>query len=242
MTGLGGLLHPGEVGVDDLAVALQREDQRDVDADPLGQALGYRGQPGRGGGDLDEQVRPVHQPPQGTGLGDGLLGVARQPRVHLQRDPAVYTVRGVVGGPEHVAGPPDVVGGDGPGRLPHGHAAQRQLGKLLVVGVPVAEGMIEDRRVGGDPDHVPVTGERSQVAAGQPGSVYVVEPDGHAGGGQFSECVGMCGHDCCSLLAGYQPTRDVLADRYPFLSARLGCSLSGGACLPHLYPFPPWPG
>jgi hypothetical protein len=37
-----GLLQAGEERIDDLAVPLQREDQRDVDADPLGQALGDR--------------------------------------------------------------------------------------------------------------------------------------------------------------------------------------------------------
>ena len=66
-------LKAGHVRVDDLAVALEREDQRDVDADPFGQALGDRGQPLERGRDLDEQVRPVHHPPQGARLGDGLV-------------------------------------------------------------------------------------------------------------------------------------------------------------------------
>ena len=66
-----GLLQPVEEGVHHLAVAVEREDQRDVDADALGQACGDRRQARLGGRDLDEQVGPVDQPPQRAGLGDG---------------------------------------------------------------------------------------------------------------------------------------------------------------------------
>ncbi len=58
-------------------VALQREDQRHVDADALGERGGDRRQAGLGRRDLDEQVGPVDQPPQRLGLGDGLVGLVR---------------------------------------------------------------------------------------------------------------------------------------------------------------------
>ena len=54
------LLQPGEVGVHHAAVALEAEDQRDVDADALGRASSViAGQPSVGGRDLDEHVGPV---------------------------------------------------------------------------------------------------------------------------------------------------------------------------------------
>ena len=59
-----GLLETVEVGVHDLLVASQPEDQRDVDADALAQRLDDRGQSLVGGGDLDEQVGPVDLAPQ----------------------------------------------------------------------------------------------------------------------------------------------------------------------------------
>ena len=86
-----GRLQARHVGVDDLAVALQREDQRDVDADPFGDAAVIAGSP-LGGGDLDEQVGPVHHPPQFERLGDGLGRVVGQPRVDLERHPAAGPV------------------------------------------------------------------------------------------------------------------------------------------------------
>ena len=64
------LLEPGHVGVDDLAVAGEGEDQRHVDRDPLGQRRGDRGDALGRGRDLDVHVRPVDQPPQLLGLGD----------------------------------------------------------------------------------------------------------------------------------------------------------------------------
>src|SRR5699024_10314871 len=55
-----GQLEPGEVGLHDVLVPLDGEDQRDVDADALTDGRGDRGQARLGGRDLDEQVlRPT---------------------------------------------------------------------------------------------------------------------------------------------------------------------------------------
>src|SRR3546814_5656593 len=54
------LLDTGEVRVDDLGVALQAEDQRDVDGDARTDHLGDRRQAGLRGRDLDQHVGPVH--------------------------------------------------------------------------------------------------------------------------------------------------------------------------------------
>jgi hypothetical protein len=64
-----GLLESGEVGVDDLAVALEREDQGHVDRDARGESRGDRGQARLRRGDLDERVRAVDLGPQLLRLG-----------------------------------------------------------------------------------------------------------------------------------------------------------------------------
>lgn len=80
------------------------------------------------------------------------LGVVGEPRVHLQRDPAV-TVRpcAVEHRPEQVARLLHVALDQPQEHLVRiGHLAQ-QLAQLLVIGVPVRDRGGEDRRVGRDP-------------------------------------------------------------------------------------------
>ena len=130
VAGLPGAFHAVEEGLHDLVVAGQGEDQRDVDADPLGQARGDRGQALPGGRDLDEQVGPVDQPPQRPRLGDRGLGVVGEPRVHLDRDPPVHAVGRVVDRPQDVAGPAHVERGQRPQRLADVDAAGGQVTDL----------------------------------------------------------------------------------------------------------------
>ena len=71
LAGRVGLLEAVEVGVHHRAVALEGEDQRDVDADPVGDGGRDGGQAVHGGGDLDEHVVAVDGVAQRLGLGDG---------------------------------------------------------------------------------------------------------------------------------------------------------------------------
>src|SRR4051794_31672268 len=103
MSGGPGALEAVEERIDDLAVALQREDECHVDADAFGQALADRGEAPLGRGDLDEEVRPVHEPPERARLGDGPLGIPGDSWVDLDRDPTVDAVAGVEAGAQHVA-------------------------------------------------------------------------------------------------------------------------------------------
>ena len=135
MAGLPGAFHAVEEGVHDLVVAAQGEDQRDVDADSLGQARGDRRQALPGGRDLDEQVGPVDQPPQRPRLGDRRRGVVREPGIDLDRDPSVHAARRVVDRAQHVARPADVGGGQRPQRLTDPDSAGGQVTHLLVVRV-----------------------------------------------------------------------------------------------------------
>lgn len=92
VSGLPGLFHPGQVGVHHLAVPLHGEDQRNVDRNPFRQNGTDGGQTGLSGRDLDEKVRPVDDLPQLDCLLDRFFGFVCQPRVDLDRHPAVDPV------------------------------------------------------------------------------------------------------------------------------------------------------
>jgi hypothetical protein len=76
-------LHALEEGFHYFFVPGKGEDQGDVDADALGEAVGDGRQACLGCRDLDEQVRSVDQPPQLTCLGDSGGGVMRQAGIDL---------------------------------------------------------------------------------------------------------------------------------------------------------------
>ena len=138
----------GQECLDHLGVAGEGEDQRDVDADPVGQARGDRGQALLGGRDLHKQVGPVHQPPQRARLGDRPAGVMGDPRVDLDRHSAVHPAGRVIHRAQHVARLTHVGGGQLPQRLIRRRLAQLQVPDLAGVGVAVGDGLREDRRVG----------------------------------------------------------------------------------------------
>ena len=122
-----GRLETGQVGVHHRAVAFDGEDQRHVHRNAFGDNGGDRRQPGKGGGDLDQQVGPVDDLPQLDGLQDGLVGVVRQPRVDLDRHPAVDAAGRLVLLGQHVARVAHVVGGDRADGGVHIGPALRQL-------------------------------------------------------------------------------------------------------------------
>ena len=147
-----GLLEAGEERVHDRAVAVEGEDQRDVDRDARAHHLGDGGQALDRRGDLDEHVRAVDRGREGLGLLDRPGGVVGEPRVDLDRHPAVLATGGLVDRQEDVARVADVLGREGEHGLVDGLPGVRELAHLGVVGVPLGQGGLEDRRVGGDPD------------------------------------------------------------------------------------------
>ncbi len=194
-------LQAGEVGVHDLAVALQGEDQRDVDADPGADDLRDRRETGLRRRDLDHHVGAVDQPGELLGLGDRGPRVVGQPRVDLDGHPAVPAAGGVVHPAQHVGGGADVGGGHHADRLVGGDAPGGEVGELLLVlsatsvraragGTPCrrAYGGLEDRRVGGDADDVLRPDQLGEVAGLDPPPRQVVQPDGHALVGQAPQC------------------------------------------------------
>ena len=142
-------LQAADVGLGDLAVALEREDQRDVDGDPARDRLLDRRQALLRGGDLHEQVRAVDQLVEVRGLLDRALGVVGEVRVDLERDPAVLAAALVVHRTQHVAGGLDVAGGEREEDVLRLALALEHLAQLLVVGVALGDRALEDGRVRG---------------------------------------------------------------------------------------------
>ena len=79
----------GDVGLRDLAVAVGGEDERDVDVDAFCKHPADRRKALEGRRDLDHHVRAVDRGCQFECLGDGGLGVVREPRIDLERDATI---------------------------------------------------------------------------------------------------------------------------------------------------------
>ena len=184
---------PGQVGVHHGPVPFDGEDQRHVDRDALADHRGDGRQAGFSGRDLDQQVGPVDDLPQLDGLQDRLVGVVRQPRIHLDRHPAVHTAGRPVDLGEQVAGLPHIVGGDGADRRLDIGAAHGQFGDQLVVGVARRKRRLEDRRIGRHPDHALGVPQLGQLARPQPIAGQVVKPHGHTRRRQRGE-IGILSH------------------------------------------------
>jgi hypothetical protein len=82
-------LQAADVGPRDLRVALEREDERDVDGLALRDHVLDRGEARLRRRDLHEEVRLVHELVQADGLGGRPLGVVGEIRVDLERDVSV---------------------------------------------------------------------------------------------------------------------------------------------------------
>ena len=173
-------------GVDDLLVTLEREDQGDVHGDALGQGGGDGRQALEGGGDLDHGVRTVDLLPQLHGLLLGGFGLMGQTRIDLDGDAAIDEV-GLLGDLTEDVGRVAHVGG---GQLADGglHVDLAELLELGVVRADLAQGLLEDGRVGGDTDHVLLGDELLQAAGLDAGAGQIVQPDRDAGVGRTLRC------------------------------------------------------
>ena len=102
-------LEPPHVGVDDLLVARDGEQQRDVDVDPVGDELLDRRHSRLRRRHLDHDVGAGQPDPQLERLRDGRGRVVGEVRGALERDEPVAAVARVVGRAQQVGGAPDVV-------------------------------------------------------------------------------------------------------------------------------------
>jgi hypothetical protein len=127
-------LQARQVRLDDLGVALEAEDQRDVDAAALGDHRLDGGNALGGGRDLHQQVGGRDELVQVASARLGASSVVGQARSHLQRDEAVGAAAGLVDGSQDGQRIADV----GHDHLPIGvlhRAAVGQIEELLVVRV-----------------------------------------------------------------------------------------------------------
>ena len=144
-------LEAGQVRVDHLGVAVDREDQRHVDVVALRDLVPDRGHAFLRGGDLDHHIRPAAPLAQVLCPLDGLARVVGDRRRDLDANESVLALRSVVDRPERVGGGLDVLDHQPPQHLGRLLPGPHQLDHRLVVVGRAADGFFEDGRVGGDP-------------------------------------------------------------------------------------------
>ncbi len=128
-------------------MALQREDERDVDRDARCNRCLDRTQPWFGRGNLHVEILSVNELVQAAGLCDRGIPVISQAGVDLQGHLTVEMGGALPCRPQKVTGVADVALGE---RQEHLFAVGRvleDLAELLVVGAAVCHRLLEDRRV-----------------------------------------------------------------------------------------------
>ena len=223
--GLPGPLQAVEERVHHRVVAGQGEDQRDVDADPLGQARRDGRQPLPRGRDLDEQVGPVDQPPQEARLGDGRLRCRRRaagrPRSTPARPRRPWRRRRAAGHRRPSARRRRSSPAAPPRRRPRAPAGRGPGPRTLVA---AGDRLGEDGGIGGHAHHVVVGDQVGQAAVDQPLAAQVIQPDRDAlaDSGQPADRTWLCSFSCLS------------AARRPGRRTPPGCADRRAAC-------PAWP-
>ncbi len=172
------MLQAADEGVGDRLVAVEREDQGNVDVDAFidhlldrGQALGRRR-------NLDHDVGAIGTLEEVASLGDGLLRVVGGGGGNFQADVAVHVVCAVVDGPKDVGGALDVFDGE---RLENLLAVRDPLAHQLLHGVVVVAAavnrLLEDGGIGGDADDRIFIEQTLEVAGDDQPAANVIVPD-----------------------------------------------------------------
>ena len=128
-----GLLESREVGVDDLAVAVEAEDQRDVDADACAVAAVIASRPSTVAGILIRAFGRSTFAQSALASAIVPVGVASEAGCDLDRDAAVDAAGAVVDGAEDVGGGANVVGRDVEDRGVDVGARDGELVEVLMV-------------------------------------------------------------------------------------------------------------
>ncbi len=174
-------LDAAHVGIRGGDIVLAREEQRHVDGHPREDGLLDGGQALARAGDLDEEVRPPRARVELLGLGEGARGVVREERRDLERHEAVHAVGRVMDGAEEVGGLGQVLDG----QLEEELLARLARGDLLldarVVVRALADGLVEDGGVRGEPADAELVDVALERAAGEELAGDVVEPQALAG-------------------------------------------------------------
>ncbi len=165
----------GEVGVHDLLVAVETEDQGDVDVAPLGDHLLDCGKGFNGSRDLDHQVRPIDPLMKGPRRCFGSGSIVGEAGVHLDADIAVEAPAVVEQWGEHVEGTVDVGEYQCPVVIGDRTTVAHQLAELIVVVGGALDRLLEDGGIAGETTD-PVADLLLELTAGEIAALQVVEP------------------------------------------------------------------
>ena len=173
------MFEPGQIGFDDLFVDLLGEQQRDVDVDAFADELADRRQAGLGGRHLDHQVFAADRAPEPPRLGDCRLGAHREIRRDFEADISVLALRPLVDRAQRVGRMLDVLDRE-PLIERHDIEVALRLDALqgrIVVGA-AADGLFEDRGIGGDAGEPVLFDELLETALGDKSPGEKIEPYG----------------------------------------------------------------
>ena len=173
-------LQPAEVGASDVLVHGDREEQGDVDVDPVDDALLDRRQAFLRGGNLDEDVGPPHPIEQIVGHRHGALRIVRHPWQDLDADVAVFVLGLLVDRFEHIGRHLDVLDDEAQHDLFVRPAAGNQFLQRLVVVAAATDRLFEDGGVRGHADDSILRDHSLELTRRHQAPADVVEPDAGA--------------------------------------------------------------
>ena len=157
-------------------VSRLRKEQRDVDIEPLFQALANCREPFRRPGNLDHHVRAIHALPQTVRLGDRGFRVVTKKRRNLNAHVAVAALGLLIDRPEDVAGVLNVA---------KSNFLENAIGIELLrfrrvqnVSVKIAsgDGLLKNGRVGGHPAQAIVIDIFLQLPARKQVAAHIIHP------------------------------------------------------------------
>ena len=185
-------MEPADVRSGHILVDLDREHQRDVDVDAVGDALLDGGQALFGRRDLDENIGPPNPVKEVVRHRDGALRIVSHPGENLDADVTVFVFRLLVDGLEHVGGGLDVFDDQAEHDLFVGLAVIDQFAQGIVVVAAAADRLLEDGGVGGHADDSVLLDHSLQFSGGHQTAPDVIQPDAGAGLVEFKQ--GVLGH------------------------------------------------
>ena len=168
----------GQIGLGDLHIDLPREQQRDIDADPLANQLLDRRQAFRRRRHLDHQILAVDVLPKPLGLGNRALGIHGEIGRHLQADEPVGSFEAVIDRAQHIRRKLDVLDGEKLEQLGDRAIAALECvpdGAIIFVGT--ADRLLEDRRIRRDALDAVVIDQLFQLALGDEAAGQEIQPD-----------------------------------------------------------------
>ena len=145
-------LEAPDVRLDDLGIALQREDERDVDGPSGGNRVLDRPDTGSGRRNLHVDVRPIDELVELLRLLERRVSLVREIGIDLDGHEPVDAGRPLPDGPHEVARALDVLHREGEEHLLGVVRTVELRAQLLVVPLTGRQGLLEDGRIGRDAD------------------------------------------------------------------------------------------